>query len=195
MLSIPGGGGFLVFGGLHESPRTPSTPLQLVLLNDLWRFDTETGTWTELCPAGDVPSPRWCHSACMLDSNRMAVFGGWLYPKSEFLSDFYVLDLGENRFDLAAVGPARPSPRCQSNLFKVPGSSYLGLFGGASHKTDRGHSASVSYGDAVVDICDLWLLDLATATWLRCPGEGLLQLRGGVNSTIHVPCKNGVLLA
>ena len=34
-------------------------------LNDTWAYDASTNTWTELHPAGDLPSPRDSHNMCM----------------------------------------------------------------------------------------------------------------------------------
>lgn len=57
----------LLFGGLGDAGR----------LNDLWSYARSTETWTELTPAGPVPSARTSSRGIWdSDSERMLVFGG-----------------------------------------------------------------------------------------------------------------------
>lgn len=43
--------------------------------NDTWRFDPETGEWTELSCIGYIPVPREGHAAAIVD-DVIYVFGG-----------------------------------------------------------------------------------------------------------------------
>ena len=50
---------------------------------------------------------------------------------------------------------------------------------------DDDDGAAVAYGDRVVDLGDVQLLDLKTSTWLRCESS-YPPLRGGVNALFRV---------
>eukprot|EP01114_Cavostelium_apophysatum_P020338 TRINITY_DN6792_c0_g1_i1.p1 TRINITY_DN6792_c0_g1~~TRINITY_DN6792_c0_g1_i1.p1 ORF type:complete len:470 (+),score=49.08 TRINITY_DN6792_c0_g1_i1:48-1457(+) len=56
----------LVFGG-----RTISS-----YLNDVWIYDTENDEWKRIACSGALPSPRWCHSATLIEPNKLLIFGG-----------------------------------------------------------------------------------------------------------------------
>ena len=43
--------------------------------NDTWSFDVSTQKWTELRCTGCIPSPRYSHTASLVD-DVMYVFGG-----------------------------------------------------------------------------------------------------------------------
>jgi Galactose oxidase, central domain len=70
---------------VHLSP--PSFSLIIILcsfggandekyyFNDTWSFDVSTRKWTELRCTGCVPSPRYRHTASLID-DVMYVFGG-----------------------------------------------------------------------------------------------------------------------
>ena len=179
------GGCLLCFGGRHTCTATQEKRL----LNDLWRYDVAEGSWTELTPSGPAPPPRWCHSAAMLDvPDRMVIFGGWKYPDSVFMNDLFIFEVAANRYVRVETAGPLPSPRCQCTLFRLPRmQSMLVLFGGASHKDEQGfRNTAEAYGTVVVDLCDIWVLDLAAATWLRCAGAGQPVLRGGVNTHVRI---------
>ena len=63
-----------------------------------------------------------------------------------------------------------------------------------------------AYGNVVEDCSDLWLLDLATMTWLRAGGEDFKLLRGGCNAVVQpgtqglfimggMHCENALMLS
>ena len=53
---------------------------------------SETLTWTVPQVRGDLPPKRSAHSAAMLESNDMLVFGGWDGQRE--LNDVYIMDTG-----------------------------------------------------------------------------------------------------
>ncbi len=67
-----------------------------VQFNDTWAYDPSANTWTELNPAGDVPSVRG-----MLDvvydpgSGRALIFGGW-GGESQAMNDLWAYDPAAN---------------------------------------------------------------------------------------------------
>ena len=63
------GKSIFVFGGRM------GTSIDEKLLNDLWMFDTDSKTWSEVEANGDVPSPRSFHSSVVIGES-IYVFGG-----------------------------------------------------------------------------------------------------------------------
>ena len=57
----------VVFGG--------ATDVSSTLFNDLHELDLFTGKWAQVTPKGDVPMPRYGHTACVVRES-MYVFGG-----------------------------------------------------------------------------------------------------------------------
>ncbi|KAH8028624.1 hypothetical protein HPB51_017842 [Rhipicephalus microplus] len=60
--------------------------------NTLYRFDTNTLTWSRPKVCGHVPGARDGHSACVM-GNRMYVFGGFEEQADRFSQDVHYLDL------------------------------------------------------------------------------------------------------
>ncbi|KAL1414149.1 hypothetical protein MTO96_000968 [Rhipicephalus appendiculatus] len=63
--------------------------------NVLYRFDTNTLTWSRPKVCGHVPGARDGHSACVM-GNRMYVFGGFEEQADRFSQDVHYLDLGHH---------------------------------------------------------------------------------------------------
>jgi predicted outer membrane repeat protein len=70
-------------------PRLPSA-----LLDDLWAFNLEQHTWTQLRPFGDAPAARQGHSLLVRDS-ILFVAGGEYFSGGKWVqaADIYMLDL------------------------------------------------------------------------------------------------------
>eukprot|EP00613_Pedinella_sp_CCMP2098_P050568 CAMPEP_0171817230 /NCGR_PEP_ID=MMETSP0992-20121227/975_1 /TAXON_ID=483369 /ORGANISM="non described non described, Strain CCMP2098" /LENGTH=276 /DNA_ID=CAMNT_0012431245 /DNA_START=75 /DNA_END=902 /DNA_ORIENTATION=+ len=75
-----------VFGGLCEvegSDDYGNTVTNKVPTNEMWGFDVEKGLWSwyGCIGVGPLPSPRWKHSAFVVDNgSRILVLGGALDP-------------------------------------------------------------------------------------------------------------------
>ena len=147
--------------------------------------------WRLLHAAGTAPAPRHCHSA-VNTSRGWLIFGGWAQGGEEgslqfnqgtvFLNDLHVLDLPCVRWAAMDVAGSVPRGRCQSVMVAAPDEEIVLLFGGACHNDPQPRQ---SYGDMVMDLDDVALLHLPTATWL--PQKGLptyYEQRGGTNTLI-----------
>ncbi|KAI0283573.1 hypothetical protein BGY98DRAFT_1166476 [Russula aff. rugulosa BPL654] len=64
--------------------------------NDTWSFDISTRKWTELQCTGSIPSPRYCHTAVLVD-DVMYVFAGFSTDEG-YLNDLYALQLSTQRW-------------------------------------------------------------------------------------------------
>ena len=87
----------ILFGGLQAGIDMPS--------NKLCRLDAVAGEFVPMHADGTAPCPRWCHSAVMLSNggvqtngttgDSLMIFGGWRYPRSIFLNDVHLLNIGD----------------------------------------------------------------------------------------------------
>ena len=109
------GNAMYIFGGLGEYRS-----------NDLFKFDFESGTWTEIKPndEGKVPSKRCKHSACIYQ-NTMYVFGGW--DSSGKLNDMYRYHFDRNEWEVVTCTNP-PSARSAHSV--VVHENHMYLFGG-----------------------------------------------------------------
>ena len=107
------------------------------VFGDTWAYDPASNTWTELDPAGDLPSPRSGH-AMVYDSlgARMILFGGW---GGDFgLDDTWAYDPAANTWTELTPAGDRPPGR---DAFSMAYDSFTGrvvMFGGWDDETDRG---------------------------------------------------------
>jgi N-acetylneuraminic acid mutarotase len=67
MVYVPDTGRVIMFGGRANHA-----------LNDTWAYDPKANSWTELKPAGSLPSARYGHSLVYSPAtHRVIMFGGW----------------------------------------------------------------------------------------------------------------------
>ncbi|CAF0997869.1 unnamed protein product [Adineta ricciae] len=104
-----------IFGGLGE-----------FRFNDLFKFDFESCTWTQILPIDEskVPSKRCKHSACIYQ-DMMYIFGGW--DSSGKLNDMYRYRFDRNEWE--QVQCANP-PSARSAHSVAIYQNYMYLFGG-----------------------------------------------------------------
>jgi N-acetylneuraminic acid mutarotase len=113
----------IVFGGLEGS----GTPL-----NDTWAYDPTANSWTELKPAGTVPSARDSHSmAYDLTGGRMIMFGGQSSAGTS-LDDTWAYDSAANTWTELEPSGAQPLARAGQVMVYDPASGRLIMFGGRS---------------------------------------------------------------
>lgn len=130
-------------------------------IEDSWRLDLATKTWTSWTPTGDVPSARAAHRAAIVPGTTIAyVYGGYTgfggTEKSE--SDLHRLDVANSTKSftkLTNVGAAMPR-QLHSIAFDAKGERLV-VFGG--------------FTDVPVQnaLDDTWLVNVAgdTATWTK----------------------------
>jgi len=71
----------VVFGGVTENGE---------ILNDVWEWSFRSSSWKKLDTTGEVPAPRWGHSA-VIYQDELWVYGGFT---SSWNSELYCLNLG-----------------------------------------------------------------------------------------------------
>ncbi len=124
----------IVFGGETDI-------IQATTTNDVWVLSNANGlggipAWTQLLPAGALPTQRDLHSA-VYDSttNRMIVFGG--YANSTFAKDLWVLSNANGLGGIPAWTPLTPtggpSGRYSHSAIYDPVSKRMTVFGGVAN--------------------------------------------------------------
>jgi N-acetylneuraminic acid mutarotase len=125
MVYDPASGKVILFGGDNDSTETG--------LNDTWAYDPVANTWTDLSPAGTVPSGRGWFSMVYDEAHgQVVLFGGW---DGTYANDTWAYDPAANKWAaLTAVG-APPSGRSSHCMVYDSGASEVILFGGANDNT------------------------------------------------------------
>lgn len=93
-------------------------------LNDLWSFDLGAGTWRYLQPAGEVPPPRWLHTAAYLPGRNSMVMHG----TSD--RELWLLELEPLRWSRLPARGSRPPCIEGHSLTFLPEFDSLLLYGG-----------------------------------------------------------------
>jgi len=152
---------FLVFGGRWRN----GTSGPYTYLNDVWAFDPETRSWTELSALdrAGAPVPRM-NTVMVHDEvgDRLLLFAGGRASGIEFIvdSDTWAFDLETNTWSRIAQGGAQPTARLFHMGALDTKRNRFWVFGG-------GERTSFTSADAFLK--DLWYLDLATDTWTQIP--------------------------
>lgn len=163
-----------VFGGLDTS---------LGALNDLWRLDLQTNTWSEQTATGVAPVARRGASLVLSEQRTAYLFGGETNARAK-LNDLFALRIGggtgsapaweDISANVTGTPPAARTEHTASviNLLAAP-SQPLGmlLFGGASA--------------AGVALADLHSFDFATLRWSPLSPSGVVpQARKGHTASV-----------
>lgn len=174
-------GRFLVFGGRWRN----GTSGPYTYLNDVWAFDPETRTWSELSPrdAPGAPVPRM-NTIVVYDEvgDRLLVFAGGRTSGIEFAvdSETWAFELGTNTWRQIAEGGDQPDPRLFHMGALDTKRNRLWIFGGGGRDSFTSFEAFFR---------DLWFLDLATETWTQIPEANVC--RRDVNCG-GAPCIDGL---
>jgi len=127
---------------------------------DVHRFDMKTRSWTRLVSGGDIPTPRFGHSATVWDDHGILVFGGTDARGDS--SELFLYDPAATCWNLVKTKGYSPSPRSLHNAFISQGQYFV--FGGSSTFLD-GRPAALN---------DLFRLDLKNFNWIQIQPKGLI---------------------
>ncbi|KAJ1632305.1 hypothetical protein T492DRAFT_838493 [Pavlovales sp. CCMP2436] len=83
-----GGDSIILFGGKNAS----GSPL-----SDVWQFNVNSSSWTQLFPSGVAPAARAAHTATAISDSLIAVFGG-VDGAGSPLNDLYLLGGYDGRY-------------------------------------------------------------------------------------------------
>ncbi|KAK8748811.1 hypothetical protein OTU49_016012 [Cherax quadricarinatus] len=137
------GDAMLVYGGYQDLRGSSS---------ELWNFNTQEETWTQVSSRGEQPAPRHAHSAIMKD-HHMWVYGGMTDLQER--NDLWRYDTGSRTWTQVR---SRPNP------------GYL-----HSHVAAKLHDSMVVFGGERQGemLNDLWRFHFATSTWERLLFSGI----------------------
>jgi len=65
--------------------------------NDTYIFKIQENTWVKISPVGDIPPPRAAHSACAINEEHLAIFGGAGLAGELVPDDLYILEISLNK--------------------------------------------------------------------------------------------------
>ncbi|MCP4583387.1 MAG: hypothetical protein GY839_17400, partial [candidate division Zixibacteria bacterium] len=162
------------------------TPLDyLGAFEDLWQFDLNTDSYTELTPTGDIPAGRGYHSIVeSFGGHKIAIFAGGDYGPGDIFNDTYFLDweeVGSEVWTFCDTGDPKPPVRSgHSAIHDVVGERMV-IFGGMA----------ITYGK---ELDDMWAMDENTLIWdeLIASNDGPEGLRD--HAAIYNPLTNSMIL-
>jgi serine/threonine protein kinase len=139
------------------------------LYNDLYCFDTETQTWTELVPAPGafVPAPRQRHVAQVIDS-KLVIFGG--SGISSELSDLAIYDPATNVWrSCNEVYGYIPTNRSMAGS-AVYGKKMVILGGACELRSGSSQNVmgSTSSSSSMETFNDMFVFDMEAMKWSHC---------------------------
>ena len=135
------GSSLFMFGGRE------GTAIDEKLLNDLYKFDCETSTWSLVTCSGSVPCPRSFQSMVATTSGLLFVFGGC--PATGRLADLHQLDTKTGLWS-----------RLPSGEMEGRGGTPLAL-------AQDGSALYVVGGFAGREMSDVHRFDIASRTWSK----------------------------
>ena len=114
------GHSMIIYGGQSEGAQ-----------KDIWAFDLEEQTWTELTPE-DSPSGRW-YAAAVYDArnHRFLMFGGNRGGDAGTTDEVWTFDLQTNAWTLLQAQGAPPIKRTRAAAVYVESEDRMVVFGGA----------------------------------------------------------------
>eukprot|EP00002_Diphylleia_rotans_P040670 TRINITY_DN9704_c0_g1_i4.p1 TRINITY_DN9704_c0_g1~~TRINITY_DN9704_c0_g1_i4.p1 ORF type:complete len:629 (-),score=92.08 TRINITY_DN9704_c0_g1_i4:240-2126(-) len=121
------------------------------ILSDIYTYSIKRNQWIEKKANGEVPKPRWGHSAVVI-GDRMYIFGG-LSNNGEYLNDIFSYTFDTSTWNQVEVHQGQlPHPR-HFHTCVAHGTCFY-IFGG--------------YGATGVSN-DFWEFDVATSVWKMIP--------------------------
>ncbi|KAH9375292.1 hypothetical protein HPB48_016753 [Haemaphysalis longicornis] len=131
--------------------------------NILYRFDTNTLTWSRPRVCGHIPGARDGHSACVMGP-RMYIFGGFEEQADRFSQDVHYLDLDTMQWQYVPTRGPPPQWRDFHSATALGGRMYV--WGGRGDSQGPYHSQSEVYCNRMA------FLDVASSCWVHPRTEG-----------------------
>ena len=116
--------------------------------NDTYIFKIQENTWVKISPVGDIPPPRAAHSACAINEEHLAIFGGAGLAGELVPDDLYILEVSLNKsnctwYKIPTEGPGPGKRYGHVIIYYEP---YLLIFGGnlGNSLTNKVHYALIN---------------------------------------------------
>eukprot|EP00299_Pterocystis_sp_00344_P020029 c9871_g1_i1.p1 GENE.c9871_g1_i1~~c9871_g1_i1.p1 ORF type:complete len:701 (+),score=181.25 c9871_g1_i1:49-2103(+) len=139
-IAVAHDGKLVIFGGRTDNR----------LLNDMWMFDVNELSWTEIIPdsGSHKPSERSHASGALIGANRLAVWGGYCYGSHQHSQELWYFDFVERAWMRPITTGETPQSRILQSGIVVE--NQLHIFGGEVSETSE-------------KLRDLWVFDLSRA--------------------------------
>ncbi|KAI9284234.1 hypothetical protein BC943DRAFT_361262 [Umbelopsis sp. AD052] len=102
------------------------------LTNDLWSLDTIAMQWQQLPNQTSTPSPRYHHTATLLDDGRMIVVGGFDGNNTVNMTDIYTFDTNSLQWSYTKATGSIPASRRDHAATALPDGSSVLIHGGTN---------------------------------------------------------------
>lgn len=110
--------------------------------NEMFCFDFEKREWKKINCKGTIPSPRYGHSATVIDGSKIYIFGGT--NGHEYFKDLYIYCTETNTWTRVKTQKQGPSER--SGHTAVAYGTKIYVFGGGNDKGLYNDLYALDYG-------------------------------------------------
>lgn len=146
--------------------------------NDTWVYAPPENTWTELHPAGEVPSVRAGQAMVYVPGVKKIVLFGGNDIDNRVLDDTWIYDPAENRWARMRFFGAVPAPRARHAMVSVPETSRIVMFGGY---LENGLAS------------DTWEFDLSRSQWKELAPSGVVPSPRSAHSMVYNSARLDIL--
>jgi N-acetylneuraminic acid mutarotase len=169
MVYVSTSGKVILFGGMNIDSDA--------YFGDTWTYDPAANTWTNLKPAGEVPSARAYH-AMVYDSasGKVILFGGM--DSATFQNDTWTYDPAANTWTNLKPAGEVPSARAYHAMVYDSASGKVILFGGFDG----------------TDLNDTWTYDPTANAWTNLHPTGSLPPARESHAMVYVSTSGKVIL-
>lgn len=127
------------------------------VLGDLWAYDYESNTWTELHPSPSPPPHHFPVLVYVPTISRVILFGGYQQGFTSLFNDTWAYDYQHNRW--TNLNPATPpAPRVYHYIAFEPTTNRIVMFGGTLRPSENPDE---------VPINETWVYSVTTNSWIQ----------------------------
>jgi ribosomal protein L7/L12 len=174
MVYDAGSGTVILFGGLAADWSN---------LDDTWAYDPAANTWTELHPAGDLPTAKTAEGPRLMaydaGTGKAILFGG----NTGYFHGAWAYDPATNTWTHRSPLGDMPSKRLGGSMVYEAVNNQVILFGGCSDLSDPSGSLN-----------DTWAYDLAANTWTDLEPAGSVPSARALHQMAYDPATGKVIL-
>lgn len=149
------------------------------VLGDLWAYDYETNTWTELHPSVSPPPHHFSGLVYVPTIDRVILFGGYQPGFTTLYNDVWAYDYDTNRWK--NLNPANPpAPRVYHYMAFEPRTNRIVMFGGILHPSELPDETTID---------ETWIYSVARNRWTRvfpedAPSPRAWHVMSGTNGPV-----------
>jgi len=130
---------------------------ETTVLGDLWAYDYESNTWTELHPSVSPPPHHFPVLEYVPTIDRIVLFGGYQPGFTSLFNDTWAFDYNTNRWvNLNPQNP--PPPRAYHYMALESTANRIVMFGGVEDESQYPNSPETTNGET-------WVYSIAGNSW------------------------------